>query len=306
MIPRLLKHLLPADASRPERQADAGAVIARGGTIAGLRVDAIRPLRDGAAANKDGQLACAGTIDGSAVKIYEARSEAHARFIEAVSGHPAVGDFFPRVLGVDGVLVVAEWINGELAAWQPDDVVAVQHRLHQLAAADLPAPGFDYWHDYLEPRFIRAARTLGRSEVIDLVTASVRRAWNRSERVLMNPDMTPVNLIVDGQRRLKIVDAGDLTTGALPWLDVLNTAHALAEGQRQEYLTRCAGLTTGSVPARDFEVLNAAWLARLVGSACVAGRFNEADRAIDAFLGGRSVLPHSSDLAAITAARSRV
>lgn len=291
VIQRLLRNLTATRdargvAERPEAKGS--------GTIAGLHIDAIWAVRSdslGSALNKDGQLVLAGRMNDSPVKIYEARSSDQAAFIQAVSRHPAVGALFPNVLAIDGPVVVAEWIEGESTASSLDRIVDVQERLHAVVVSELPLAGFDYWKDYLEPRFRRALRVLGTSPAVEEALSHAGQLWSRSAAVLMNPDVTPDNLLVDGAGRLRLVDCGDLTTGGLPWLDVLNTANALPADQRQPYVDHYLARDASPPSGEQLRALSTAWLARAVGSHYVAGRLRTAGAMLEAFSAGDSVFP---------------
>jgi hypothetical protein len=251
----------------------------------------VRTVRSGSALNKDGHLVLRGQAGDVTVKVYEARSTAHAQFIHAVSQHPKVGALFPKILTVDGPVVVAEWIEGTSVTEDVGRVARLQEQLHSISAAELPLPGFDYWHEYLEPRFLRALRVLGKRPLTDSAILLVREHWEAGSRTLMNPDVTPDNLLLQSSGALKIVDTGDLTGGGLPLLDVVNTANALPPDRRAEYVRQYFSGQALTPSPDSVKALNAAWLARVVGASYVSGRLDRAASLLDAFANGRSVLP---------------
>jgi hypothetical protein len=268
---------------------------APGSSIGGVEVHSLRPVRTGSALNKDGQLVLSGLAGDVVVKVYEARSAAHAQFIHAVSQHPRVGALFPKVLAVEGPVVVAEWIEGTSVTEDVGRVARLQQQLHSTPAAELPVPGFDYWHEYLEPRFLRALRVLGQRTPTDLAIEIVREHWQAGRQTLMNPDVTPDNLLLDSAGTLKVVDTGDMTRGGLPLLDVVNTANALPSDLRTDYVRQYFSGGALPPPPDAVHALNAAWLARAVGAFYVSGRLDRAASLLDAFANGQSVLPVALD-----------
>ena len=246
------------------------------------------------ALSKAGRLVMRGELAGAPVKLFEAASADHARFIEAIWRHERLGDHLPRICLVEGPFVVAEWVTraarGEPSA---EDLVALQLRLHRAPVAGLPQPGFDYWSDIVMPRFRRAAVLLREQELVESIETRVSAAWYGSPQRLMHPDLTPANLVLGGDRRWRIVDNELLAPGGLPLLDVCNTARALFPPEAQKYADLYFHEARVMPSREDIKILQDAWLARRVGGAFVAGDLLRAASMVRAFKSGLNILPFS-------------
>lgn len=264
-------------------------------TIGGRDLTELTPLRvtrDGNALNKAGRLVIRGRQDGSAIKIYEAASIQHAEFIAAACKHSHLANCFPPIRIGCGRFLIADWTEDLRPSGPPVDVLVklLQH-LHRTPVHELPEPGFDYWHDYIKPRFRRAMEFLDSNAVANEVVTLVSSAWGRGSRHLAHPDLTPRNVVLNSARQWQIIDNELLSIGGMPLLDACNTAYALGNtGQSfvDGYLA-----SDISISAEDISAVNAAWLARLAGTAFVAGDLVGAKRLIDRYQRGEIVLPVS-------------
>lgn len=222
----------------------------------------LRPVSKGRAlVNKAGRIVMRGTRLGSPVKVYEAASPAHATFIAAASG--AMPDLFPPVQPPHGAWVIADWVAGSPNA----DVAAAARALRRVqaqAVAIFPDPGFDYWADFIAPRFLRAATLAGQEQLGHDLVARVD-AW-QGRAVLSHPDLTPANLLATGAG-LRSIDNELLGLSRLPALDALNAARPLKGAAARAFRDAWGADDT----PRD--VLGRAWIARQAGSALVAGDF---------------------------------
>ena len=285
---RLLRVVL---GSPPPEVPASGTPTARIQWPSGLEVDDLRPVRSGSSAsaiNKAGRVAFRGMVAGRPVKVYEAANGRHAEFIRHVSG---LSDRWPPVLGRFGHVVVAEWITGEaFDEGQLDRLAALQASLHRTPVSTLPPPGFDYWTDYIRPRFLRAGSLLG----VDAqeICEHGDEAWNAGPRVLMHPDLSPANVVVTGRGELKVIDNELLTTGSMPLVDVCNTARALPAAAVQTYvgMYRKASATE-FVTTR---ALQSIWVAREVGASFIRGRVVQACELLRRYRAGDSILPFRS------------
>jgi hypothetical protein len=285
---RLLRAVL---GSPPPEAPPSQAPTARIQWPSGLQVDDLRPVRSGSSAsavNKAGRVAFRGMADGRPVKVYEAANECHATFILHVSG---LSDRWPPLLGRFEHVVVAEWTIGEaFDAGQLDRLAALQASLHRTPASTLPPPGFDYWTDYIRPRFLRAGSLLG----VDAheICEEGDEAWNAGPRVLMHPDLSPANVVVTDMGELKVIDNELLTTGSMPLVDVCNTARALPSAAVPTYVAMYGKASASEVVANH--ALQSIWVARAVGASFVRGRVAEACELLRRYRAGDSILPFRS------------
>lgn len=242
------------------------------------------------ALNKAGRLVAGGYLAQSKVKLYEAESPGHAAFIQAVSNHPELSRYFPRVFERSGRLLVTEWVHGtRLAPERLDKAAGIQLEIHGTEIFAFPPPEYDYWRDFIRPRFLRAAPFLN-PDLVESVLEKVDAAWESGTGVLMHPDVTPANIVATQEGDLRIIDNELLTIGAIPELDVCNTAYSMGRRLGSRYADayfRARGFPS----AERLEVLRAAWLARSVGTAFASGKLDRIDALTEAYTEGKEVLP---------------
>jgi len=257
-------------------------------------VTELRPVRasvHGNALNKAGRLVVCGRRQGSAIKIYEAANVQHAEFIAAACKHGHLANCFPPVRVGCGRFLIANWSEDLRPSGPPVEVlVELLNQLHRTPIHELPAVGFDYWHDYIKPRFKRVTELLGSDALADEVIALVSRAWDRALRYLTHPDLTPRNVVLNSARQWQIIDNELLSIGGMPLLDMCNTAYAFG-AVGQTFADGYLASADASVSDVDISAVNAAWLARLTGTAFVAGDLVGAKRLIDRYRRGETVLP---------------
>jgi len=237
-----------------------------------------------------------GQLDGKPVKVYEATNPEHAVFIKHISQHPELSSMFPNVIELRGRFVVAEWIDGTILQKERhkqnflDELVSLQCRLHQASISELPQPGFDYWRDFVWPRFAKAAELL---KITDMASELRSRVENRTKAhsILLHPDLTANNVIRTSQKELKIVDNELLTCGDFALLDVCNTAYSLGNKQGQRYVQLYLGKTNTNLTGPEIDALQAAWLARRLGTAFVTGDIYLACELLNRYNSGKNILP---------------
>ena len=88
-----------------------------------------------------------------------------------------------------------------------------------------------------------------------------------------------------------MIDNELLTVGGLPLLDLCNAAHCLDKQHAQTCADVYLELSTSQISADEARTLEAAWLARRVGSAFVATDLPQASRLLAQYQSGESVLP---------------
>lgn len=288
-------------------------------TLAGLTVvdvDAATSGRAVTALSKVGRLVLGATLDdGQRIKIYEAGSPRHARFIRDVSNTPAGRGVLPRVLAVDGSIVIAEWVEADEATEvTPAELARVlmsMRRINEVAVVDESRGeeerigcGFDYWFDFVRPRFVRALAATGSAGQLDDELDRVDGLVRSDVRVLMHPDVTPANLLRRASGGIVVVDNELLATfpASLP-IDVCNSFYALRKHDSEAQLLHDALVSHGAHDALapcDLEALEVLWLARLAGSAFYAGRLLKVAELVAQHLGGESVVPrHAAEVVAV-------
>ncbi len=237
-------------------------------------------MRGGLITNKAGRAVLRARHRGRDVKLYEAHSPQHARFIAAVSA--ALPDLFPEVLELRGAWVMAEWIEGRPpeGAIQERQAEALR-RIHALPPEDLPPAGFCYLRDFLLPRYLRAAALAGEASTLDAIAAQTESAGDA--RIVMHPDLSPDNLLRAADGRLVCIDNELLCTGRLPLLDLCNAMRPLGQDQRNRL---AATWFEGAPPAQDqIERTAKAWMMREAGSAFITGRMSNCAKMISASKG---------------------
>jgi hypothetical protein len=194
---------------------------------------------------KSGRGSWVGTLEGQPVKVYQSFSLSQAAYIESVSTVPALKPHFPAVLGQWEEYVIAEWVPGhELSRGELlkdrsllDRVAAIQVAIHQ----EIPAlePGFSYRDLMLD----RVAQHLGpfvnNPMVGSLLEAVTEYVPEGAQVRVHHPDLTPRNLVREGDGAIVAVD-NELLSGAWYYsVDLLSTISSLGgtESAAEAYLT---------------------------------------------------------------------
>jgi hypothetical protein len=260
--------------------------------IQGLtQLEPVKPMANGHALNKAGRLVLKGLLHGRPVKIYEAHNGTHASFIADIAQRAEANVVVHEVIEVRDALVIAEWVQeGSEQELDPAELADINWKFHCLPVKDRHSTGFDYWNDFILPRFRRAAAFLGEGLFAQVAEQRVRVAWSRAP-VVMHPDVTPVNIVRDLRGELEVIDNELLTAGGMPLLDVCNTAHSLPDDARDIYTQRYAAISRCRPTEEEFDTLNCAWLARKVGSAFVQGNIVKASNIISRYKRGDVVMP---------------
>ncbi|WFE74186.1 phosphotransferase [Roseinatronobacter sp. S2] len=229
----------------------------------------IRPIgnmRGSLITNKAGRAVLRARYQGQDVKLYEAYSADHARFIAAVSS--ALPDMFPPVLELRGAWVMAEWVEGSPLT---RDIEAQQaqtlRRIHALKLDDLPPAGFCYLRDFIVPRHLRAAALAGEQCSLDDCLAAAESATGA--QVVMHPDVSPDNLLHTPDGKVMCIDNELLCMGRMPLLDLCNALRPHAADGRNT-LARVWFDGTSPTP-QAVEHLAQAWMMREAGAAFIGG-----------------------------------
>jgi aminoglycoside phosphotransferase (APT) family kinase protein len=251
--------------------------------IAGIEIrDLVPASSSGATVTKVGRLSLRGHAAGDGrVKVVEAHSAPHARLIACLSDGD-LADVLPRVLGVEGRLVVTSWIERAPRAQGPD-AAALAGLLARIHATAVPAldPGFDVWADHVLPRARRAAEALGSTARLESLLGPARELASGTSPHVQHADLTPDNVVPRAGGGLAAVDNELLGVGSTPWLDLANLARGLDAGHAQ-VLTAYREAGGVEIGAEALHGARAMWLARMVGAWFIAGRLSDAWSLLDA------------------------
>lgn len=259
-------------------------------SVAGLKP--CKSSRMGSALNKAGRLVLKGSCNRQQVKIYQAACPEHASFIAAVSSHAEIRELFPEVLAIKERFILCEWVAGSRKTNPAnEDLAALQSRLHHTSIAGLPVAGYDYWHDFIKPRFLLAAELAGEQALAGEAARKVENVWSSHRQFLMHPDLTCSNMVMSLSGSWKVIDNELLSTGGLPLLDVCNTAHSMNADQAQLYASAYFARNRKELSHNDLELLSAAWLGRIAGASFVSGNLPRVKKVFRKYRSGQSILP---------------
>lgn len=269
--------------SRTARKLRTSAEVRKGVDFFGL--DDIRPIgnmRGNLITNKAGRAVLRARRKGQDVKLYEAFSADHARFIAAISS--ALPDIFPAVLALRDAWVISEWVEGTPLK---GDVEAQQEltlrRIHTLPLGALPPAGFCYLRDFIVPRYQRASALSGYLYSLDSCLGATESALDAN--VVMHPDVSPDNLLRRPDGGVVCVDNELLCIGRMPLLDLCNALRPLPHDNRN---ILAENWFNGVPPSPEaLERLAQAWVMREAGSAFIGGDMQRcqsllASRTVDA------------------------
>lgn len=229
-------------------------------------------------------------------KFYEAHSPSHAHFLASLHRHPQLEPLFPSLRGCHGVFVEAAWVAARpWPAASPAELADLLRQVQQASIAVLPSSGFDYWDDFLVPRFRKAAQLLGMEEHAQALLERCG-AWLADQPMgLQHPDLTPANVLRVRGGALVVIDNELCCVGRSGLLDVCNALHPLSARARQRWLA-CFWPQGLPAPIREqLPDLAAAWTVRRVGSLLVSGRLAEARQWLERQQSGGVQLPFHPD-----------
>lgn len=268
--------------SRRERE---GGVVEIGG-LAISDVRPLRPVRGGLALNKPGRMVLAGQTARGKVKIWEAANEQHARFLCSLADRAPLRDHLPPVVAGAGRFLVSEWVAGdELAAGGvesvPEAMAETLALFHSAPLDGLPAPGFDYWRDYVRTRFLRAAALVGREVLAHTAIAHVEDFIASCAPAVTHPDLSLSNLIRARDRRIVSIDNELIGCGAAALFDLANAGRALDATARRRFYS--AYRAAADIPLPESAIVQAFWLAREGGARFYAGDVAGLSKLFDEF-----------------------
>jgi hypothetical protein len=237
-----------------------------------------KPLRDGNALNKAGRISLQGRYGMERVKLFQAASPAHARFIAACTKQLR-SVRLPPVRDVRGAFVIAQWVDGKaMAARNIGSAIGrMLAALHDSTPGELPDPGFSYFEDFVAPRFARACVALGMAAQGDRIREAA--GWGAPKHVLCHNDLTPTNVIMTGSDLVPI-DNEFLCFGE-PQFDVVNAVAGSPTDVQiatvESYLGRRAEARLETDRCRAF------WAMRYAGTLFVRGEIGLASELIERF-----------------------
>ena len=233
--------------------------------------------------SKVGHLSWVGSLGEQPVKVYQVFGPSHAVYIERVSEHPVLGEYFPKVICRKNEYLVVEWVDGRPLS--PREVLRKSHLIHQIAhlqvvlhaeSADMNinVATFDYIA-YLEKRLYRYLGPFVPDNAISQMLQEVHGYACALKPKVSHPDVTPRNLVIQtGTGKLKVVDNELLTQSWYYLIDLFNTYASLGESQRlaEQYIEayhRAGGDLTPLLDHSSFFL--AVWGLRVVGAMLQAG-----------------------------------
>jgi len=249
--------------------------------------------------SKAGRLAWVAQMDGQPVKIYECHNETQAIFIESVSDHILLRNFFPACLMRNGKYLVVKWIKGkEITRKQVmhdkrilDQIAHMQASIHSQSMDMSESTGFSYI-DYLKTRLERFKGVFPLDQAIQRIYATIDKSADLVEQRISHPDLTPINLILeDGTGSLKIIDNELLTQNPYYLIDLFNTYHGFGKRARNrisERYLRGYGDNGGdlSVLIEHEHFFNTLWYLRLIGTYLQSGAVDKAFRLAQEYVQG--------------------
>ena len=236
-------------------------------------------------------------MEGQPVKIYECYDESQAAFIEKVSNHTALKDFFPSCLMRKGVYLIVEWVQGKLITWkqvQRDEKILyqfaqIQSLIHVQSLKTTISSGFSYM-DYLKRRLQRFKGIFPMNEAIKKIFSILDNNTFIAQKRISHPDLTANNMILENDTgNLKVVDNELLTENSYYLIDLFNTCYSFGQEIEGELLERYLAhyVESGgdlSLIAEHEQFFLALWYLRVIGSSLQSGAIEEAFRLSQEYL----------------------
>ncbi len=241
--------------------------------------------------SKAGRLTQKGTLGNRPIKLYEAENSEHARFIRHVSNCETLKNFFPDIVALSGRFIIAEWVVNKIVKPDLEVICDIQVEIHKTFIKMLPISGYDYWANYIKPRFLRVVDIIDEPELVNDIISEIDKEWYGPAQFLMHPDVTIANIVCIKDGIWQIIDNELLTTGGVPLLDVCNTTYSMSPPDAQKYFELYAVRQGISISDINKRVLNGMWLARICGSEFAAGNLTKAKEFINRYKENGNIIP---------------
>jgi hypothetical protein len=246
--------------------------------------------KSGQTLSKAGRLAWFALMDDQAVKICECYNESHAIFVEKVSSHPVLQDYFPVCLLRVGPYVVVEWIEGKVVTWQHaiqdrnllNRVAMLQTSFHTHSIKMIEITGCFNYINYLKNRLFNFRGILPIDNSVKMIFETLEENIPMTEEHISHPDLTAVNLILEeGTGNIKLIDNELLTQNNYFLIDLFNTHYSFGgrlEADLLEPYLACYKDNGGNLTslAESERFYSALWYLRLIGSSLQAGAIGQA------------------------------
>ena len=227
-------------------------------------------------------------------KIYQVKDNAHAKFIEEVTNLSELKQYFPKVNNINDDFIDAEWIEGELV--DSSEWVKVIEKLVEIQKLQFNSDSsFDYVEDLVMRRFKLALPIIG-DQLYEWIITAIKGGADKYEKKVSHPDIIPGN-ILHTQEGYMIIDNELMCYTPYHRIDILNTLNNLRPANRENVLIRYLELSElqFDVLEKEYNFLQALWLARQVGSFIVKEKVQQALSIVVDYLNDKNILPFQFD-----------